>query len=363
MQEILEVLFPYVVILYVIDSIVFVRIGHAIFYSHFGKRFQYGETGFRLSELSPVCRTILSARLPVCLAEHGVYLETGGMPATGDGKYQFVSYEEIVHPSVDGKTVKLADGASIAMPSSLSARRLADKAGRLASAKGPKRKKYLDEFLKEEFNTEKIDSRAAAHPNMSFCLETCCVALFVLTFGIIPLAIYTELYFRLDFMMLMLNLAAAYAATLVLSFLMHRKIYPGEIGHRAHMLIVMIVSPVSAIHAICHLTKDMYAECDYVALASRLLSKDSFRDFMRIELYMAGRKRRHAPFPDLEEFWASREKAYNTLLKNAGTSPEDILKSPEKMDESAVCYCPLCLAEYREAIEICGDCGVELEIF
>ena len=74
MKEVLEVLFPYIVLLYAIDGIVFVRNGHMVFYSHFGKRFAFGNPGVKLLELSPVCRTILTPRLPVCFAENGVFI-------------------------------------------------------------------------------------------------------------------------------------------------------------------------------------------------------------------------------------------------------------------------------------------------
>jgi hypothetical protein len=52
-----------------------------------------------------------------------------------------------------------------------------------------------------------------------------------------------------------------------------------------------------------------------------------------------------------------------SLLDKCEISLDEISTPPEKQDQTAVCYCPFCMAKYKEKRHNCIDCGMILKEF
>ena len=74
MKYVLEVLFPYIIILYLFDCIIYIKKHHLLFASLFGKKFTIKKIGLYLASLLPLSETILSHSLPICFTEKGIYI-------------------------------------------------------------------------------------------------------------------------------------------------------------------------------------------------------------------------------------------------------------------------------------------------
>ena len=51
------------------------------------------------------------------------------------------------------------------------------------------------------------------------------------------------------------------------------------------------------------------------------------------------------------------------LLEKCGISQNEISTTPEKQDQTASYYCPICLTEYRKKRHNCIDCEIALKKF
>ena len=104
-REILAILFPYIVILYFIDSIQYISKANLLFVNHFGKNYRLKKSGFHISKLSPVGTTIVSQNLPVYFTTKGLYkikdARSFGKILCDVSDFQFISYDYIESIEVD----------------------------------------------------------------------------------------------------------------------------------------------------------------------------------------------------------------------------------------------------------------------
>lgn len=84
---------------------------------------------------------------------------------------------------------------------------------------------------------------------------------------------------------------------------------------------------------------------------------------LREQLRRIALKKALAECSSLIEYWNLREMSLHGLLVGSGVSIEDALAPPEKKDELAAGYCPLCLTEYRPGCTSFADCGLDLKRF
>ena len=66
---------------------------------------------------------------------------------------------------------------------------------------------------------------------------------------------------------------------------------------------------------------------------------------------------------DWQIFWQLKKELLQDLLVKCEISMDELATPPEKKDQTAVSYCPLCLSEYSEKRHNCIDCEMSLKEF
>ena len=128
-------------------------------------------------------------------------------------------------------------------------------------------------------------------------------------------------------------------------------------------MLSITLSPVAAVHAIGYLTKDLFTLFDPAALAAYLLPIEKFEDHMRREIYRIHRACGEKDDFGWDEFWQIRLASMRGLLDRLDLKEEDITAQPEKTEDSADRYCPVCRTEYRPGFRFCSDCRVLLTAY
>jgi len=60
------------------------------------------------------------------------------------------------------------------------------------------------------------------------------------------------------------------------------------------------------------------------------------------------------------KFWATKKDLLLDLLDECEISLREILKPPEKQDQTAIYFCPFCMSEYSQKQHHCIDCEMVL---
>jgi len=366
-REIIAVLFPCIVILYFIDSIQFINKTHLLFISHFGKKYHLKKSGFYISKLSPISTTILSHDMPVCFTAGGLYTiqnkESFEKVICEADDLHFISYQDIDTVDVNGKEIRINGKKYIKTPSSISANCVQGIIEEVKTTTPDLRIKRIKKLLHETLDIGNIETLNRSCSDYLTNLKILSSFLFLNLFVILPFILYSNAYLYINIYLVATYIILAYIITLVMTFFLHMKMYKAEKKQRIYVVLSMIFSPVSAMHAVNYITPDLYARFHYLAVAKLFLTSDTFIGLVRKELVLIEYRKRAIDDPDWLEYLELEEKSITNLIEKAGYTKKRVLAAPGKQDENATCYCSICLAEYINDIGKCSDCGIELDKF
>lgn len=364
-NEILSILFPYIIILYLIDSIQLINKSHILFVNYIGKKYYLKENGFHISKLSPIGITILSHNMPVYFTTNGIYklkdersYEEVNCEADD---YYFISYHNIDKVVADGKEVRVNGEKYFKAPSSISANIIKNRINDIKTVKPAKRIIKVQKIFNEMYDINKIEALSHSHLYYLKYIQVFSLFFFVNTFVILPSILYTDIYLYINIYLIVIYIVITYIIILIMTFFVHRKIYKTEKKQRLYALLSMIFLPVSAMHATNYITTDLYANFNYLAISALLLPSDIFLRLVRKELLLIGYRKSIIDNIDLYEYWELAEKSLTNLIKEAGFTTNSVFAVQNKQDENATCYCPICLSEYINDVGECSDCRIELK--
>ena len=367
MREIFATLFPYFILLYILDSIKYLHNHFVLFVAYGGSAFKLKGSGFHLSDVSPLGISIVSHRIPFMVSRRGLYFlrqeYAPGAVLYEAEDFDFIPYKDMKTVSSDGRDIKI-DGKSVfRVPSSMVAGTMSALIQDLRDTQPEKRSGRLETAFEEALNGAKVKELRGFFARQCLSLRYLCSMLFLGLFLIVPGLLYTELYQVIDIRPFFLGIVLLYILIVSKTISAHRKLYGSEKGHRYSTILSLVFYPVCAIHATTHLTRDLFGRFDYVTLAAALLSPSAFLPVIRKELYMIEHLKSQLKDPDWAEAWDLRETHLNSLATWAGITVNQVFACPEKEDQMILSYCPLCSAQYRINHDHCPDCGARLRRF
>ena len=364
MQHILQILFPYLVLFYLIDCIAYVGHQHLLFSSHFGRYFKIKKPGLHLVGLLPTSEAFVSHNLPIFLTSSGVYSLPDEYRA-GNTQYKaqnlrFIAYEDIIKVEADGKAMKVNGKVIIKFPSSTSAKQMTEVIRELIYLEPSDRYEKICAFLDETTNLQGIFASRENHWPLTY-VKILSSVLFINMFGTLPVVLYSGLSTYTNLLVIVFLLVLLYLLILIMAYIVRRKVIGTATGQK--MFVSTILSPVTAMHILKDLTKEMYTRFDYLAIAAALLPSHEFQSAMREELLRITYVKEEEKNAELKKFWSLRENALISLLAETGIGVQELLTTPKRQDPSAASYCPMCLSEYRTGNDKCADCGIYLRKF
>ena len=357
----LQVIFPYIVLFYLIDCFVNVKSFQIIFYSHFGKKYKLNKKGIRFIGISPFCRVFNATNFPFYLTDSGIHIWNRDNFEKNDlyeqKNFDLISYEEIEKYESDGNLLILNGNRKLHFNSYHAADYFRKNIAELVKQPKKIRKKIVNELYEKPETANQI---IAHHPTLFLIIQFLGTMLFIYTFLFLPSVLY--LGFPLKLHVLLIIIFLCYILTVYVSFYVHRKIC---LSREKNYLFLMslIFSPVSSIHALHLITRDMVLNLDWLISASCLLPPDIFKDILIRELKRIHFSKESNKDVGLKTYLVFKEKIYLSLLKEAGIGQEELINPPEKNDSGAYSYCSFCGAEFVEGVELCPDCNIALKVY
>lgn len=367
MKYVLEVLFPYIFLLYVFDCVTFVKARHMLLTSVFGRKFDLKRSGVRLAGLFPISQAIKSHNLPIVYTVDGIHAvfdeSSSNKRIDRAGDFTFVKFEDLESIEDDGKDIKFTNTCAIQTPSSQCARFHAGFIKKIKKLSPVGRKEQIEAFLSDSHDLEAIKKTATSNSKSFTIIKILSSNLYVLVFFILPAFLYSDLdrYFNLGAFVICIFII--YLLLLSVSSLKLKKLYPSEKDFRYHTLLSLIFAPVNSVHVLSYLTKDLYLRFDYLAVAAYFLPRDSFKELARKEHVLIDHFENEIGMQGWLKFWEFKKKLLLGLLDECQIPLQEILAPPEKQDQNANYFCPFCMAEYLQKRPECIDCEMALKEF
>ena len=367
MREVFSVLFPVLVALYLLDCVKYIPQYHLLFVSNFGVKFNLKRAGFHFVGLSPLSSLVNAHNYPTFFTASGLYfLETEDryeIELYNAEEFSFLSYKDIAKIEADGETVKVNGKAIMKTPAHKIARNFVSLVNELKSLDPSKRFIKIKSYLSESFDLQGAARLKLSHAKLFFYLKILCGFLFLNIFVMAPLVLYSNLNAYVNIHVVALYIGSSYLIIVVLTHLGHKRIYREEKLQRLYSLLSLICLPVSAMHVISYLTRDMYSRFHYLTTACALMPPVTFGELARKELFRIEYLASQIKNSDWIESLNLERTNISILVKKAGLAIEALLSVPQKQDELATSYCPYCLCEYTKDFSECYDCGVNLKKF
>jgi hypothetical protein len=328
MEYILGILFPYFVLFYILDSIAHIRNYHLLFISHFGNRFKLKGAGLTLIGLSPLGQAIYSHQIPIYFTKTGFYVlrypyqDENPFPEKED--FHFIEFKKVNEVRTDGSEVKINGSPFIKVPSPLFAETLADRIWDMTNSDPESRYQKMERFLNETTDRQELKPLKEKYAKHFALLKVLCAIFSVNLFILLPLTLYTELSLSANLPFLFLGLGLNYLVILIMAYWRHRQLYPRQFRQRGLMILSAVLSPITAIHILHHLTRDIYHRFDSLTVAAELLKRDGFKDQMKKELQRIHYLRARGVDESLNQFLDLKERTFERLRNDLGILLEEI---------------------------------------
>jgi hypothetical protein len=258
-----------------------------------------------------------------------------------------------------GKEVRSASGVLFTAHSEAYASFLAGLLDRVRKRSLEDRDRAFEREFEKMFDTKRVALRLEEYQAHTVLLRTASVLLFVFLFLIAPVLVRLRGLERIWPVLLAYLIWSL--AWIGWSFLRaHRALYPEQKEGRWQHVMVLALSPFSAIRANDVLLRDLFCVFHPLAVDCVLLSNDESR--VQAEHYL-----RQSLFRINWNFTSSDAamlRALQAFLAKSGMPQEELLDPPLRESDNCRTYCPLCLAQFVLAEGECPDCGeVQLKKF
>jgi hypothetical protein len=252
----------------------------------------------------------------------------------------------------EGKEVRSAGHVLFTAHSEAFASFLAGVLDRVRKSSVRDRDRAFEREFEKMFDAQKVALRLEEYQAHSVFLRAACVLLFVFLFIMAPVLV------RLRGLERIWPVLLAYLvwslAWIGWSFLRaHRALYPEQKEGRWQQVMVLALSPFSAIRANDVLLRDLFCDFHPLAVGQVLLSNEEFRG-------QAERILRHSLFRadgDATSSDAVMRRVLQAFLTKIEMPPKELLRPLQRESENCQTYCPLCLAQFFLAEGECPDCG------
>jgi hypothetical protein len=355
MHALIEDVLPFLVAFYLLDGLAVVR-RYEILLAAPWSRFRAFRKGFPLAGISPFAEVVSAVESPIRFGSAALYVEAA--PASP------AEPPELVTVGLDGLRVAVSDRKlklgelGVGLPSKAAAERLAAAVRDLAALPASDRGRRVRALLEESADVRAVRSVRAVHRRFQRVLSLLGLALFVLTFAVLPAGVAVRWDRGPSLPTVLLAIALVHVSILAVSWVALKRLGYAR-DSAANTLLPLVFFPPAAAHAPFAIFRDLYARFDFLAVAGAFLPPADFQTLARLEVH---RLRREAERGGEVAQWAAlREKAWARLFDETGTSLREILRPPAKRDGDAASYCPLCGGEYRAGFAVCAECGVPLQ--
>ncbi len=360
-RYILQILFPYLIMLYAVDCLLLVRMSHLRFTSRFRGDFNLRRAGFYLAGLLPGSWVIHSQTNSLFATARGLYFRqfpADDRRANFHDEYTFIDFDDLGDIRYDDHRVKVNRKWTVRMSSPAAARQAVRSVRKLVDLAQSDRKEEILAALARSMDPEAVRTVIDTGREKLYWLRALSTLLFINVMIVLPFAlVYRPMTLFLG--TLVSIIAANYLIVLTLALAAHWNIFMDDVSGRSHMILHLILLPVSAMHPVSMLTRELLSGFDHLAAAA-VLAPGTLPSLVREELLRITFSRTGSEPMDYELYWNMREDAVRDLCMKAGLNPADLLEKQGVANNKDESNCPMCGAGYRAGFDTCIDCGIAL---
>ena len=375
-----EWIFVILTVLYLSESLIWVRPGVVPFLSTWGalgsarrrRRLTGNDHGdLELSGLMPFDVTVLTEPLTLSVSQDGVAAFVAAAPLQNERPQQsgeVFAWDQLSGTTAQGRSVTVDGRLLCTRRSDRAAARLAAKLRELAACESDERRLRIEEWRAERFDSARIGKRIRSWEEATVAVRIGATLLFLwlapvgvsLSYGWLPIApdgIVVAIYLVILF--------GLWWSTVFAGVLGHRHLYPQDRSGRLTQTLYSLLSPAVPLRLADALGRELLDSEHPLAVSAAVDSPLQFR-------VVAERVIRDAAYPQMPEepnelSEAGREmvrfsrqaelQLLKQLLHARGVDFDALLVPPPSENQGALSYCPRCRSDFLLPLSHCDACG------
>jgi len=296
-------------------------------------------------------------------------LSTEGVGFIGNAD-EWVRFDAVEKFGNNGKKL-LADKKPVLKLNSMShAAYLAAHLEQLLQMPMAKRARAIEELFTEQLNTKQIKRRWAEFQTRAKGLRLLTNGMFVFLFIAAPALIW-QFGLHGCWVALVVGILSLAIPTATLFRSAHKALYPVAEEERFTHFLTILLSPATTVRALDALSRPLLEMFHPLAIAHVFCDEEEFRTLARRALIEI-RYPASSPVSTADPLKRAGESQWHVVVKQTverflaknGIKPEELLRAPERSDESCKAYCPRCQTQFTTTSGKCEDCGgLELVAF
>ncbi len=380
-----EWIFVVLVVLYALETLVWVRSGVSAFVSRHGS-FRNRHPAARLtgndhgslvrSGVLPSDMTLLCHELPVSISARGVAAFVPVSPMTNDrptGSGKVFTWPQLTDCHAQERDVVHGDHVVCTMGSTLIASHFAGVLRQFASASEGERADQIDQYYSSLLDADEISQRLDCLQSPTPAIRRFAYLLFAWIFPIGLLLYYGVLPMQVDEQTTAAYIVILFAlwwTTVAFQWRAHRQLFREDRMGRFKLIACSLLSPAVPLRAIDYLSRELLATSLHhpLAVSAAIDSPGRLREFadhvVRDVVYPLAPERPVPERPDIElaasivnDCRAALREQITRFLASREIRFGDSLVPPAAEDEDSVAYCPRCLQQFERDDAVCDLCG------
>ncbi|MBN2435781.1 MAG: hypothetical protein JXK07_11000 [Spirochaetes bacterium] len=218
-----------------------------------------------------------------------------------------------------------------------------------------KRSDYIKKFYNKSSNVPEIFDVIKAYKSVSRFMSVIAFLIFFTVFIVFPVLVFRN-YFEAVWINFLVVYLVLILFQIILGTYVLRKIYNASLLPIIGRSLGLLVSPLSAIRLVSHLSKDLLVQYHPAAVYVAANSKESSEKYVSKYLRYVCIKMQTEQDGNKKEYLAKENKILSRILEQIGFDSDKLWHEPEKESSEVVSFCPVCLEQYLKADAYCDDC-------
>ena len=361
-----------VLILFLFDSLVWIKNDSYGLYSYFGYNFKVIKEGVRLLNFLPTSQYFSLKKPQFILAQDGIFILKNIKSFKNkyliDSDFIFLPYKDINNLQIENDSLIINSNYQIVNQSKQALEKLYDSIYLIVTSKSKNtgilvKGYYTEVLIKQHYikfeDITSIKSQAKNFEKALFFLEPFGLMFSLLFFILLPLSIFNIFLLKISLFNLFLILGVIHLFVVMIILYLYFKKYFKYFD--LSYIIPILLYPLSSSHISSNFFRYIYYIYDPLMVMSVFLNKDNFikaarneynQNIMAIELSTDNNYINH---------FKVKNKKIETLFLEKNIALEKLTLNPKKSDQSSLSFCPLCEYQYLIKEGSCMDCKVPLK--
>lgn len=354
-----------VIILYLLDSIVWIKNGSISLHSFFGNDYSIKNQGFHILNFLPTTQYFKLYYPQFILQQDGLFVLKSINKFENiyliDSDFKYFPYHDIKNIEISGGVLVINSDYNIIIQTNSVLKKLYQTISSIIQSNPDNRSELIKHYYIANENKNNIKSQLKKLQKSLMILEPLGSIFFMILFVIFPFVLFNIITLRLSIFNILMILGFIHLLAIgTVLFLYFKKYFE---NFDLSYLIPILLYPISSAHLTSNLFRNIYCNYEPLTVMSELLNDNDFVQVAKNEFNKNKISIDLSTNNNYKNYVISKNENIKSLFLEKNISLKKLYSDPKQFELSSLSFCPVCECEYLIKDGLCSDCNISLKQF